>query len=98
LIDYAQEALDQIDALTAHYVGLNRPEAVTRLDGALRAAEKRIERAPWAGLAAPRPYPTLIRPGVAWILSWRYWIAYQTSPALVIVAVFYDQANIPRRF
>jgi plasmid stabilization system protein ParE len=98
LIDYAQEALDQIDALTRHYLRLNRPEAVTRLDDALRTAEGRIHRTPWVGLPAPRPYPALTRPGVAWIRSWRYWIGYQTSPALVIVAVFYDQADIPGRF
>ncbi len=98
MIDYAQEALDQIDALTRHYLRLNRPEAVTRLDSALRTAEDQIERTPWVGVPAPRPYPTLTRPGIVWILSWRYWIGYKASPEPVIVAVFYDQADIPGRF
>ncbi len=98
MIEYAQEALDHIDALAEHYLALDRPGAVARLDAALRDAEARIERAPHAGLPTARPYPATARPGVAWILSGRYWIAYQTRPALVILTVFYDQANIPGRF
>ncbi len=98
MIEYAQEALNQIDALTEHYLRLGRIEAIIRLDGALRSAEDRINRAPMGGLIAPRPYPSLARPGVAWILSSRYWIAYRKSPARVILAVFYDQADIPERY
>jgi hypothetical protein len=59
LIAHAQEALHHINALTDHFIRLNRPEAVARLDDALCEAEGRIERAPWAGLPAPRPYTRL---------------------------------------
>jgi hypothetical protein len=48
-------------------------------------------------LSAPRPYPDLARPGLAWIKAGRYWIAYRTKPRVIIVAVFYDTANIPGR-
>jgi hypothetical protein len=36
-------------------------------------------------------------PGWAWVKSGRYWIGYQTDPAPVIVAVFFETANIPGR-
>jgi hypothetical protein len=52
---------------------------------------------PAAGLPAPQPYPQLARPGVAWIKAGRYWIAYTTAAAPVIVGVFYETANIPGR-
>jgi hypothetical protein len=32
-----------------------------------------------------------------WIKSGRYWIAYRTNPPPLIVAVFFEMANIPRR-
>jgi hypothetical protein len=32
-----------------------------------------------------------------WVKSGRYWIAYQTAPAPVIVAVYFETANIPAR-
>jgi hypothetical protein len=37
------------------------------------------------------------RPGRAWIKSARYWIAYNTAQPPVIVGVFFDAADIPRR-
>ena len=52
---------------------------------------------PGAGLSAPRPYPALAQKGRAWIKAGRYWIAYRTKPRLLIVAVFYETANIPGR-
>jgi hypothetical protein len=57
----------------------------------------RISAHPNRGLPAPRPYPGLARPGRAWIKSGRYWIAYRTRPRLLIVAVFYETADIPGR-
>jgi len=97
LIDYAQVTLDQIAALESHYARLNRPEAIARLVVALREAEYRIESMPWAGLPAPRPYPSLAKPGIAWTLSGRYWIAYRLTTPAIIIGVFYEQANIPGR-
>jgi plasmid stabilization system protein ParE len=64
---------------------------------ALEVAERRIAGHPEAGLSAPRPYPKLARPGRAWIKAGRYWIAYRTKAPLLIVAVFYETANIPGR-
>jgi len=47
-------------------------------------------------LAAPCPYPHLVRPDRLWMKAGRYWIAYDpTIP--VLVGVFYETANIPDR-
>jgi hypothetical protein len=64
---------------------------------AIQDASDAIERDPMAGLPAPRPYPQLARSGQAWVKAGRYWIAYRRRPRLVIAAVFYDAANIPKR-
>jgi hypothetical protein len=69
---------------------------VRSLNAALIAAESSILRNPDAGLAAPRPYPQLVRPGRLWTKAGRYWIAYAPDP-VVILAVFYDSADIPGR-
>jgi hypothetical protein len=97
LIEYAPGATRQVVALRHHYENLDRPEAVRGLTAALDEAERRIESNPAAGLAAPRPYPQLARPGVAWIKAGRYWVSYTTTPPPVIVGVFYETANIPGR-
>jgi hypothetical protein len=64
---------------------------------ALAEAERKIERNSAAGLAAPRPYPHLAEQGRAWVKAGRYWVAYSTTQPSVIVAVFYETANIPGR-
>lgn len=64
---------------------------------ALQEASDTIERAPEGGLPAPRAYPQLARPGLAWMKAGRYWIAYRINPYPVIAAVFYEAADIPRR-
>jgi len=97
LTGYTGEALEQVRALRRHYEGLDRDAAIRALDQALAEAEAKIERAPAKGLPAPRPYPQLARPGRLWVKSRRYWIAYQTGPAPVIVAVFFETADIPGR-
>jgi plasmid stabilization system protein ParE len=97
LIEYAPRATQQIAALLQHYEQLQRDAAANALLAALRDAERRIGSNPAAGLAAPRPYPALARPGRVWIKAGRYWIAYRAKPRLVIVAVFFDTANIPGR-
>jgi len=63
-----------------------------------RTAEQRIERDPVAGLVAPRPYRNLTQNGRAWLKARRYWIAYTTKVPAVIVGVFFETADIPRRF
>jgi len=80
-----------------HYENRQRDGAARALLAALQAAERWIEERPGAGSPAPRPYPQLAHPGRAWIKSGRYWIAYRPSPVSVIVAVFYDTADIPGR-
>ena len=97
MIGCTDEALEQVHALRHHYETLARDTAIRALDRALADSEAKIERAPSAGLSAPRPYPQLARPGWAWIKSGRYWVAYRTERAPVIVAVFSETANIPGR-
>ena len=94
---YSPGAQRQIIDLQRHYSALRRPEALRNLDRALREAEQRIERNPLGGLPAPRPYPDLTRPGRRWVKAGPYWIAYSTTDPAVILAVFYETANIPGR-
>ena len=75
----------------------DRIEASENLRRALLAASEKIVAQPERGLPAPRPYPYLGRLGFAWIKSGRYWIAYRTRPRPVIMAVFYESADIPGR-
>ena len=93
---YTPKAARQVVELRRHYEERERLEAIAALAAALEAAERRIEDYPEAGLPAPRPYPEVARPGRSWIKEGRYWIAYSTRRPL-IVAVFYDTANIPGR-
>jgi plasmid stabilization system protein ParE len=94
---YSPDAERQIDDLRRHYRERDRPEAVRNLIAALTKAEVRIESNPTAGLPAPRPYPSLARPGRAWIKVGSYWIAYSITSPPVILGVFYATANIPGR-
>lgn len=94
---YSPGAQRQIIDLQRHYSALRRPDALRNLYAALLEAERRIERNPAAGLPAPRPYPDLARPGRRWVKAGPYWIAYRTTDPPVILAVFYETANIPGR-
>jgi len=97
LIGYTARAARQVAELQEHYERERRPEAARNLDMALHDAERRIEGDPTAGLTAPRPYPTLARPGQAWVKVGPYWVRYSTRTPLVITGVFYETADIPRR-
>lgn len=97
MIRLSDEAERQLAALIRHYTQIGRPEAKRNLIAAIDGAVDRIERDPAGGLPAPRPYPDLARPGRAWIKVGRYWIAYSTTQPPVVVGVFFDTANIPRR-
>lgn len=92
---YTPEALAQIDRLADFYEERGRASAIRRLDQALIAAERSIVSAPGRGLAAPRPYPGLARPGRLWIKANSYWIAYRPDDPPTIVGVFYDRSDIP---
>lgn len=89
------EARRQVDALRAYYRAKKRLEAVRNLSAALRAVGDPIVGG--KGRPAPRPYPDLARPGEARVLSGRYWIAYSTTQPPMILAVFFDEADIPGR-
>ena len=88
----------QIEALVEHFDGVGRPEATDGLIEAVGAARRRIGSSPNAGLVAPRPYPALAREGERWVKAGRYWFAYRLSTPPIVIAVFYDQADIPARF
>ena len=97
MILYSAEAIDQIDALRLHYIAKDRVEAAMALDRALERAERTIGLQPGAGLPAPRPYPALARPGRAWTHIGRYWFGYTLDQPPLLLAVFYDAADIPGR-
>lgn len=97
MIRLTPEAEAQLDALLEHYERLGRIEATRNLIATLEAASARIERDPAAGLPAPRPYPSLAKPGRRWLHVRPYWVGYSTTTPPVISAVFYDAANIPGR-
>jgi hypothetical protein len=42
-------------------------------------------------------YPEAAEAGWRWIKEGRYWIAYSLTRPPLIVAVIYDQADLPRR-
>jgi plasmid stabilization system protein ParE len=96
LIVFTPRAGRQVRELRQHYEDRGRPEASRALAAALESAWQTITIKPEAGLAAPSPYPQLATPGRAWVKTGRYWIAY-TARSPVIVAVFYETANIPAR-
>jgi len=97
VIELSRRAAAQLDSLLAPFSEKKRPEAMRNLLSALREARDAIQANPDGGLTAPRPYPTLARPGRHWLGSGRYWIAWRSRPVLKIVAVVYDQADIPNR-
>jgi plasmid stabilization system protein ParE len=97
LIAYTPKAISQVDDLIQHYEDRQRIEAIRAFLAALDEAEQKIESSPAAGLSAPRPYPGLAQPGQAWVKAGRYWIAYNTTTPPVILAVFYETADIPSR-
>ena len=97
MIGYTARAARQVAELREHYERERRLEASRNLDAVLDDAERRIERDPAAGLPAPRPYPTLARPGQAWVKVGPYWVRYSTRTPPVITGVFYERIDIPGR-
>jgi plasmid stabilization system protein ParE len=97
LIEFTPRARGQFRKLVRHYEDLNRPEATYGLVLAVEAAWRSFVENPSAALSAPRPYPNLARSGRAWIKAGRYWVSFSTLGRPVIVAVFFDTADIPGR-
>jgi hypothetical protein len=97
VIQLSPRARLHVARLERHYDSLDRDAAVLNLAAALTEASEKIERDPEAGLPAPRPYPQLAKPGRRWVHVRRYWIAYSTTSPPMILAVYYDAANIPKR-
>ena len=60
-------------------------------------AIERIEATPEDGLNAPGPYPELAQDGRRWIKEGRYWFRYSVTMPPVIVAVFFETADLPGR-
>jgi plasmid stabilization system protein ParE len=98
LIVYSATALRHIDELTAHYRRKRRPEAIRNLLAALDKAEALIESGPRRPRAFPATYRGLARPGRAWIKQARYWIAYDLTNPPVVAAVFWEGADLARRY
>ncbi len=97
MIGLAARAERQLASLRKHYEKKERPEAIWALIKAIEIASDSIEADPAAGIAAPRPYPWLIRRGQLWTKAGSYWVAYSLTRPPLITAVFYDKANIPGR-
>jgi hypothetical protein len=97
VIELSARATLDVARLEEHFDRLGRPEAIRNIAYALAEASDKIESDPKAGLAAPRSYPSIAKPGRLWLHVRRYWIAYSTTMPPVMLAVVYDAANIPDR-
>lgn len=97
MIPYTRRALRQVAQLIRHYDERESYEAIRAFRAALDEAESKLTRGIADELPAPRPYPALQHPGRAWLKAGRYWIAYRTSKPPMIVAVFFETADIPTR-
>ncbi|HWK48216.1 MAG TPA: type II toxin-antitoxin system RelE/ParE family toxin [Stellaceae bacterium] len=97
MIAFSRKATQHLEDLWRYYEEYERLEALRNLTAAMADAIAKIERNPGAGLAAPRPYPSLAKPGRAWVKAGRYWVMYRTTKPPVITGIFYDAADIPDR-
>jgi len=91
------EADQQVSDLETYYEGLNRLSAVCNLLLAIEEAKARITKSPATGLPAPRPYPSLKKPGRLWLKVGRYWISYSPFDPLAITGVFFETVDIPKK-
>jgi hypothetical protein len=98
VIRLTSRARAQIASLMAHYVERDRDDAIGNLRRAVTTASERIvaQRGPF--FPAPRPYPSIARPGWRWLKVGSYWIAFgETGGSFVVRALFHESANIPGR-
>jgi plasmid stabilization system protein ParE len=96
-VKFTARAQRQLDDLRIHYIQLGRIEAGQKLSRDVMAAIRRIEADPEICFVAPRVYPQLARTGRAWIKQGRYWFFYSLAEPPVMLGVFYDTADIPKR-
>jgi len=98
VIRLSRAARTQVSGLAKHYDERERPEAVRNLRACLASAAVRIEKHLGLFYPAPRPYPDLTRAGWVWLKEGPYWIAFVSDRrGSIIVAVFYEAADIPGR-
>ncbi len=98
MIALAPAAERQLEALTRHYAERGRDAAIDRLVDSLERAGARYLAGRGLFYDAPRPYPTMLRPGWRWTKQGRYWIAFSRDEQGVVVrALFYEGANMPDR-
>ena len=97
MIGFTRKAERQLDALRQHNIERERLEAVRNLAAAIDDAIAMIESKPGAGLAAPRPYPSLAKRGRAWVKAGHYWVMYSTVEPPIITGIFHESADIPNR-
>ncbi len=94
-MELSATARRQVNELRRYYREKGRPEALRNLTQALRLAARQITAGD--SRPAPRPYPAMAVNGEGWTKAGSYWIAHTTTKPHVILAVFYDQADIPKR-
>jgi plasmid stabilization system protein ParE len=98
VIRLTSRARAQIAILTAYYVERSRDEAIRNLRSAVTTASERILTQTGPFYAAPRPYPSIARPGWRWLKAGPYWIGFGEAGAdYVIRAVFHESADISGR-
>jgi hypothetical protein len=88
----------QIAILTAYYVDRDRDDAIKNLKRAVITACNRILVQIGPFYPAPRPYPSIARPGWLWLKTGSCWVVLgETGTGYVIHALFHESANIPDR-
>jgi plasmid stabilization system protein ParE len=98
LIDYTPTARRHVDELILHFRRKRRPEAIRNLLAALMKVEAAIGNGSGRPREFPATYRDLVRPGRAWRKESIYWIAYDRIDPPVIVAVFWEGADLARRY
>jgi plasmid stabilization system protein ParE len=91
----AQAALEE---LTDFYAARGRDRAIDKLAACVEAACRRYPAKRNSFYPAPRPYPQLADLGFRWTKEGPYWIAFaETADGPVLVGVFHEAADIPKR-
>jgi hypothetical protein len=85
VIEFPADAEQQLHDRARHYLKKERFEALRNLRKAV-------------GDAAPPPSPQLAQHRRFWLEVGRYGFADRTAPTLAVIAVFFETANIPKRF
>ncbi len=98
MIPLSTAAEHQLNELTRYYAERDRDAAIDHLVDSVEQASARYLANRGLFYGAPRPYPTLIRPGWRWTKEGRYWIAFgPTTSGPIVWAIFHDAADIPGR-